>query len=172
MAAFIAASLGYLAALVGEALQCGYHELQHGTDRRSVHNPHGTGATPSSPDVPAWPVTERHGYVWVQPGDASAADPVLLSQEYGFLSDPDQFATVRGYLHVKASYQLVVDNLLDLTHVKFIQPQFVVSTMITAQTLKVSKPIRPSSFATATRSPRSGSAPTTRRATIIARHSA
>jgi vanillate O-demethylase monooxygenase subunit len=66
---------------------------------------------------------ERYGYVRIWPGDPARANPALLS-EFAFLEDQARFKTVRGYLKVEANYQLVVDNLLDLSHVEFLHPMF------------------------------------------------
>lgn len=38
------------------------------------------------------------------------------------LSGQSQIATIQGYLHVSANYELVIDNPLDLSHVRFLHP--------------------------------------------------
>ncbi len=122
--------------VVGDTLQCGYHGLRFATDGRCTLNPHAGGATPRSLDTRGYPVAERHGYIWFWPGDVAAANPDLLPSTIDFLSDSEHYATVRGYLRVKANYQLIIDNLLDLTHIQFVHPQFGVSTMDASQALK------------------------------------
>lgn len=124
-----------LGMVIGETLQCGYHGLKFGTDGRCVHNPHGSGTASSSLRVRSFPTIERFGYIWFWPGQ-DEADPELLPAEYIFLDDAEQYAVVHGYLHVKANYELIVDNLLDLTHVQYIHPQFGLSNMTTSDQLK------------------------------------
>ena len=43
------------------------------------------------------------------------------SRRYPVLEDP-AFSWVHGSLHVAANYEMVIDNLLDLTHVEFLHP--------------------------------------------------
>jgi phenylpropionate dioxygenase-like ring-hydroxylating dioxygenase large terminal subunit len=51
-------------------------------------------------------------------GDAARADPNLIP-DFHWLDDP-QWGAKSAYLHVKANWQLIVDNLLDLTHLAFV----------------------------------------------------
>ncbi len=107
--------------LVGDRLQCIYHGLQFDRSGACVHNPHGGGTT--RVHVDSYPVVERYGYVWIWPGDAERADAEALPK-LDFLEDTAHFTAVRGYLNVQANYQLISDNLLDLSHVEFLHPMF------------------------------------------------
>lgn len=102
------------------AIVCGYHGLAFGADGACVRNPHGKGVITSGMAVRAYPVAERYGLVWVWTGATEAADrdllPVIPALEI------EGATWVRGQLHVDAHYQLIVDNLLDLTHVEFLHP--------------------------------------------------
>lgn len=104
--------------LHGDSIACPYHGLRFGPDGRCRHNPHGpaTGAI----RVRSYPLAERYGMVWIWMGEAVHADParipVLSAREDA------RFDWVLGYLHVEGNYQLVIDNLLDLTHVEFLHP--------------------------------------------------
>ncbi|WP_226635046.1 aromatic ring-hydroxylating dioxygenase subunit alpha [Novosphingobium profundi] len=104
----------------GDRIACAYHGLEFDGSGRCIHNPHGKGAIPASLSVRAYPVVERYDMVWVWPGDINQADPAQLPQ-IPRLED-DAFSWVHGRLHVEADYQLVIDNLLDLTHVEFMHP--------------------------------------------------
>jgi vanillate O-demethylase monooxygenase subunit len=53
-------------------------------------------------------------------GDQDLADPDLIPDLDVF--DKPALARSHGYLHVRANYQLIVDNLLDLTHAEFLHP--------------------------------------------------
>lgn len=115
--------------MVGDNLECGYHGLRFDRQGACVFNPHGDGQIPRQARVRSFPVVERYGFVWFWPGDPERADDSLISSEFHYLSEPDRFAVVSGYLHIQANYQLVVDNLLDLSHAPFVHPQFGVTGM-------------------------------------------
>jgi vanillate O-demethylase monooxygenase subunit len=46
----------------------------------------------------------------------------VLPASFAILDDPN-LRTVHGYLRIEGNYQLVVDNLLDLSHVDFLHPE-------------------------------------------------
>jgi len=103
------------------AVQCPYHGLRFDHTGACVHNPHGDGAIPKAAVVKAYPVIEKHGALWVWMGEAHRADASLLP-DFGMTDQRDGWSRIQGYLHVKAHYQLVIDNLLDLSHVQFLHP--------------------------------------------------
>lgn len=107
----------------GEHIECGYHGLQFGADGRCAHNPHGSKAIPANAHIAGWPAAERYGFIWVWPGEASRADASTIPA-FPFNEDPEHFTPVYGALHVKGNYQLVTDNLLDLSHVEWLHPMF------------------------------------------------
>jgi phenylpropionate dioxygenase-like ring-hydroxylating dioxygenase large terminal subunit len=63
-------------------------------------------------------VVERYRWVWIWMGDPALADPAQIC-DFHWLQDPD-WGAKPSYLHVEANWQLVVDNLLDLTHLAFV----------------------------------------------------
>ncbi|MCW2412655.1 MULTISPECIES: aromatic ring-hydroxylating dioxygenase subunit alpha [unclassified Sphingobium] len=110
--------------IIDDTLECPYHGLRFNRDGECVLNPHSkTKAGLPAANIRAWPLLERYGIIWFWPGDPAKADPALLPV-IDFLEQPDDYAVVRGLLHVKGHYELVVDNLLDLSHAAFIHPQF------------------------------------------------
>jgi phenylpropionate dioxygenase-like ring-hydroxylating dioxygenase large terminal subunit len=110
--------------IVGDDIVCGYHGLRFDETGACIHNPH-SSKIPAAARVDAFPLVERYGLVWIWPGEASRADPALLPPFAPFDTNPD-FVVVDGYLHVAANYQLVTDNLLDLSHVEFLHPDFAI----------------------------------------------
>ena len=68
--------------------------------------------------TPHYPLMERHGLLWLWLGDADRADPAVLP-DFAFLDDPRR-GTVGGTMHTRANYELVIDNLADLTHIQFV----------------------------------------------------
>jgi len=111
-----------LGAVVGDDLQCGYHGLLFDCAGRCVGNPHNEGKPLAAASVRSFHLFERYGFVWLWPGDAAKADPSLLPP-YHYLED-EGWAVLKGHLRVKGNYQLVTDNLLDLTHAPFLHPGF------------------------------------------------
>ena len=97
-------------------LVCGYHGLAMGCDGRAVGMP--SQNVERFPRIRAFPVVERHGFVWVWPGDAEAAQgtqPPRLT----WAEDPT-WAYGGGLFHVRSDYRLMIDNLMDLTHETYV----------------------------------------------------
>lgn len=103
---------------VGDTIECPYHGLRFATDGRCVHNPHGDGIIPRAARLAVWPVVERHGLIWMWPGDATCADADLIP-DFSFLGDSG-WTLNKGYLHGVGDYQLYADNILDLGHAEFL----------------------------------------------------
>jgi phenylpropionate dioxygenase-like ring-hydroxylating dioxygenase large terminal subunit len=99
---------------VGHAVQCGYHGLEFGPDGKCSRNPHANGVVPQGASVPTYPLVERYGMIWIWTGSAPA-DESLIPDAFEFAGDGSR-AHIKGYLHVKANYLLLVDNLMDLSH--------------------------------------------------------
>eukprot|EP01037_Dinobryon_pediforme_P012138 gene12138-12224_t len=100
----------------GDRVICGYHGLTFGSDGRCVHNPFG-GPVPDAARLETPLVAERHGALWFWPGDPSRADAALIP-DFAFI---DQGAPVERAGHVmEAAYQLIADNLMDLSHAEFL----------------------------------------------------
>ena len=116
----------------GETIACAYHGLRFDPTGACVVNPHG-GTIPRGGAVRSFAVVERYGFVWIWPGDPARAEPAALDLPMlAFLEQRERFAAVRGYLRVDAHYQLVHDNLLDLSHVEFLHPMLARSEGVAA----------------------------------------
>jgi phenylpropionate dioxygenase-like ring-hydroxylating dioxygenase large terminal subunit len=102
--------------LVGDTLQCHYHGLRYDMTGTCVRVP-GQDLIPPSARVKTYPVVQRYHWVWIWMGDPALADPDTIT-DYHWLDDPSWGAKVQ-YLHVQANWKLIVDNLLDLTHLAF-----------------------------------------------------
>ncbi|MGE0628843.1 MAG: Rieske 2Fe-2S domain-containing protein [Hyphomicrobiaceae bacterium] len=101
----------------GNDLMCGYHGLKFAPDGRCTEIP-GQTEIPARARVRGYPVEERWNVVWIWMGDPAKADPSKI-EELPWLDSPE-WALTPGYLHVKSSYLLLIDNLLDLTHVSYV----------------------------------------------------
>ena len=96
-------------------LVCGYHGLGIGCAGKVIAMPGQRAA--SFPTIRAYPVVERHGFVWVWPGDAALADPALVPA--CDWADSPEWAYGGGLFHIDCDYRLMIDNLMDLTHETF-----------------------------------------------------
>lgn len=82
-----------------------------------VHNPHDKRITPSL-RVASYPLVERYDVIWIWMGNPEEADPLLIP-DFG-VHDDQKFRTVNDLIPVKGGYQLVCDNLLDLSHANYL----------------------------------------------------
>ena len=103
--------------VIGSDIQCGYHGIRFAASGACTHVP---GNVPVGRDFRArcFPAREVHGLIFVWLGEASLADPALIP-DFGENVKPG-WTGVYGMLYVKANYQLLIDNILDLTHVVFV----------------------------------------------------
>lgn len=104
--------------VIGDNIMCPYHGLLFNRSGACIHNPHGDGIVPPNAKVASYPLEEKNGAIWIWLGEPDLADPALISDTDWLVSS--DYATVSGYLRVNANYQLVTDNLLDLTHAPFL----------------------------------------------------
>jgi phenylpropionate dioxygenase-like ring-hydroxylating dioxygenase large terminal subunit len=102
--------------LVGDAVQCGYHGLLYDSTGACIKIPGQTNV----PNVRlrTYPLVERHRYLWIWMGDPGLADPAKIP-DFGRLDSPDVGVT-RIQLKPECHMQLVIDNLLDLSHLAYV----------------------------------------------------
>ena len=105
--------------LAGGGIRCLYHGLEFGVDGACVRNPFGDHRIPHDAAVHRYPVAEKHGIIWIWMG-SQAADEALIP-DYSVIdrAAPGAF-TKFDYLHFDTNYELIVDNLLDLSHTAFL----------------------------------------------------
>lgn len=110
-------SKGYLE---GDAVVCGYHGFTFdgsGTCIRIPSQEHISAVA----HLKKYPVAEKWHMVWVWMGDPAKADENLLPSNPGYDLESAGWTSVRGYtIHIKSRYQLLNENLLDLTHNSFL----------------------------------------------------
>ncbi len=98
-------------------LQCNYHGVTFGAKGNAVKIP-GQKHIPRQACVKRFPVVEKDGFVWIWLGDADKADPSRII-DYPYQNDGKNWPSKKGYMHIKAHYMYLVDNLMDLTHLGY-----------------------------------------------------
>src|SRR2546421_5141219 len=107
-----------LGRLVGDSVQCGYHGLTFDCSGKCVHIP-GEARVLERFAATTFAVLERWGFIWIWLGERDKADEGRLPANFHWQTSTG-WCPLDGYVHVKAHYQLLVDNLLDLSHEAFL----------------------------------------------------
>lgn len=100
-----------------DGIQCPYHGIVYNSAGRCISMPAQETINPSA-TVPSFPVVERYRYVWVWLGDPTLADPDTVPDMHQMSSD--EWAGDGETIFAPCNYQLVLDNLMDLTHEEFV----------------------------------------------------
>jgi phenylpropionate dioxygenase-like ring-hydroxylating dioxygenase large terminal subunit len=101
----------------GDRVRCMYHGLLFDTSGRCVEIP-SQNFIPPAAKVRAFPIIERHRWIWIWMGDPERADESLIPDTH-YLDDP-AWRGIPGYLHYEANYLLITDNLLDFSHLSYV----------------------------------------------------
>jgi phenylpropionate dioxygenase-like ring-hydroxylating dioxygenase large terminal subunit len=101
----------------GDCVRCMYHGLVFDADGNCVEEPGRKGVSPNT-SVRSYPTVARYKQVWIWMGDPERADPDLIPDCH-YQDDP-AWASVPAYIHYKADYRLILDNLLDFSHLTFV----------------------------------------------------
>ena len=101
----------------GNDLRCMYHGLKFAPSGRCVEIP-GQSVIPPKAAVRSYPAVERDCWIWLWMGDPALADRALIPRALKH-GDPDWHMQT-GELRYDANYQLVNDNLLDLSHLSYV----------------------------------------------------
>lgn len=101
--------------VTNDNLRCPYHGLEFNTEGRCVLNPHPPHTFPESMRVKSYPVLARYGGLWLWMGEGAPDEAKM--PDLGAVARSDGYRTVTHTIPVAANYFLMVDNLLDLTHV-------------------------------------------------------
>ena len=112
----------------GDQIMCAYHGLQFDRSGRCVHNPHNDHRIPSTAVTKSYIVAEKHSMVWVWMGSGVADTDLIPEYECLDVTRPEHIST-RNYMTIAADYRLIVDNLLDLSHVPFLHAGVLTGTV-------------------------------------------
>jgi len=112
--------------LVEEGIQCGYHGLIIDGAGQCVRVP-GQKLVPDTARVRSYPAVEKNSMVWVWMGAAEKADPARIV-DYPYHDDPGKWPNKHDVYPIKGNYMLMVDNLMDLTHLGYLHARTVGGT--------------------------------------------
>lgn len=103
--------------LEGESVRCMYHGIKFERSGKCLQIP-GQDMIPPKLRVRNYPTVERDHIIWIWMGDPAQADPATIPA-LPYMSDPE-WKGLPAYLHYKANYLLIVDNLSDFSHLAFV----------------------------------------------------
>jgi phenylpropionate dioxygenase-like ring-hydroxylating dioxygenase large terminal subunit len=102
--------------VTGDTLQCRYHGLAFDRSGTCVRVP-GQRTIPPGARVGAYPVVERQGFVFVWIGAPARASE---HAPYDFpFADMAGWRRLHAQFYANCNYRLLLDNLMDLTHLTF-----------------------------------------------------
>ena len=115
--------------LEGDRLRCGYHGLLFAPDGRCVEIP-GQESVPPQARVRAYPLVERYRWVWIWMGAPERAEASLIP-DWWWADHREWAFTQPGQIYVRCHYQLVADNVLDVTHLAYVHASSIGAASIT-----------------------------------------
>lgn len=98
-------------------IRCPYHGLEFDRSGQCTKIP-GQSRPAAGVRVRNYKLEERDAILWIWPGEQDLADPALIPS-HPYHDDPE-WVWNSGMLEVKAHAQLIVDNLLDLSHLQYV----------------------------------------------------
>jgi phenylpropionate dioxygenase-like ring-hydroxylating dioxygenase large terminal subunit len=101
----------------GDSVRCRYHGMVFNAQGTCTEIP-GQDLIPARACVRTYPVVVRDEFLWIWMGDPALADEAQIVS-YWWHNDP-AWRKKRSYLHYQAPYTLIVDNLLDFSHLTFV----------------------------------------------------
>ncbi len=125
------------ATVVGDALQCGYHGWTFDCSGACVHIP-SQERIPRAFRIATYPVVEKWQWIWIWMGDPALADPATIPDHTALhLENTTWRADVGGVEPLRARYQLMNENVLDLTHVTFVHAATIGTKTIAAAPIEL-----------------------------------
>jgi len=118
-----------------DGVQCPYHGLQFDSAGRCIFMPAQETINPSAV-VASFPAVERHRFIWVWTGDPHLADPSTIPDMHQL--DSPEWAGDGQTIDVETNFQLILDNLMDLTHEEFVHVGSIGQTELSGSDFEVS----------------------------------
>jgi phenylpropionate dioxygenase-like ring-hydroxylating dioxygenase large terminal subunit len=118
-----------IGSVTGDDLRCAYHGLRFDSTGACVEVP-GQPAVPPGARIRSYPLHEKWNWVWIWMGDPALADPALIP-DWWWAGHADWAWTKPERIHVKCNYQLINDNVLDVTHLAYVHATSIGNAAIT-----------------------------------------
>ena len=126
--------------IMGDALQCAYHGFAFdGHSGACVH-------VPSQPSLastyrqPTYQVRERGPWVWIWPGNPALADEGMIpSLDDTGLGAGWTYLDAIKFTSIKGRYMLLVENLMDLTHLGYLHGEMGEFDLLVQAPLEISE---------------------------------
>ena len=110
-------------------LRCGYHGLLFSQDGKCIEIP-GQESIPPQARVRSYPLIEKYNWVWIWMGEPAKADPALIP-DWWWADHAEWAFTKPDMIPVKCNYQLIADNVLDVTHLAYVHASSIGAPSIT-----------------------------------------
>lgn len=103
----------------GDSIVCGYHGFVFEADGKCSEIP--SQGTSAGFCQPTYPIFEKGPLCWIWMGDPIKCDPALIPpyQDFGLEQSGWHYSSP-NYFHLEGRSQLLVDNLMDLTHLPYV----------------------------------------------------
>jgi len=105
--------------LKGDSIVCGYHGFEFDRSGKCVFVPsQGTG---TGYRQPVYTVVEQAPLIWIWIGEQARCDPALIPPYAEFqLGEPGWKHCAHTRLYMRGRYELLIDNVMDLSHVHYL----------------------------------------------------
>jgi phenylpropionate dioxygenase-like ring-hydroxylating dioxygenase large terminal subunit len=108
----------HMGKVVEQGIECGYHGLTFDRSGACVRIP-GQDRIPERARVRSFPLVERDAFLWIWMGDPARADESEIVP-CPWHNDAQNWPHKHATYHIKGSATLMVDNLMDLTHLGYV----------------------------------------------------
>lgn len=112
----------------GDCIRCPYHGALYNEDGDCIQVPGQSEDNKFGMDqrLTKYPIIERHNYIWIWMGDPTLSSDESTIPVWFYPADPDNEDWNGRHdriLSFPAYYELVCDNLNDVTHTEFVHPE-------------------------------------------------
>ena len=124
--------------VVGDTIECAYHGWTFDCSGACTRIPSQESYVPNGFKIRTYPVVEKWQWLWIWMGDPAKADESSIPDHRELhLEDSDWEATIGGLEPLAGRFQLMSENVLDLTHVTFIHAKTIGTAGIAAAPIEV-----------------------------------
>ncbi|GAB3114688.1 aromatic ring-hydroxylating dioxygenase subunit alpha [Aestuariicella hydrocarbonica] len=109
-----------------KGIRCGYHGMLYNGSGQCIEIP-GQAMVPAKARVGAYTVQEKDGFIWMWFGSKGNHAPLVDAPSYPIHGD-SRYVWGGDVFHYEAPYQLIHDNLLDLSHVGYVHQKTIGGT--------------------------------------------